>query len=203
MTLLDTHALIWATADPAKLSRAATEAIRKASREGGIAIAAITLWELAWLASHQRLQITGTVEAYLAEINPADSRTGQSIPRQLPQRPVRPPDRRHRSGRSHPLGDQGRPHPPLPPNQHRLVTLRPVSALQGYLRLKGFRIKSVRPNTKRPGEQLRGAKTKGLLAAGSAYRCGGFAGGGCAAGFCVAGLGVVPEAGAPPFTGYA
>jgi PIN domain nuclease of toxin-antitoxin system len=50
------------------LSRAATEAIRKASREGGIAIAAISLWELAWLASHQRLQITGTVEAYLAEI---------------------------------------------------------------------------------------------------------------------------------------
>jgi PIN domain nuclease of toxin-antitoxin system len=68
MTLLDTHALIWAAADPAKLSRAATEAIRKASQEGGIAIAAITLWELAWLASHQRLQITGTVEAYLVEI---------------------------------------------------------------------------------------------------------------------------------------
>jgi PIN domain nuclease of toxin-antitoxin system len=68
MTLLDTHSLIWATADPAKLSRAATEAIRKASQEGGVAIAAITLWELAWLASHQRLQITGTVEAYLAEI---------------------------------------------------------------------------------------------------------------------------------------
>ena len=68
MILLDTHALIWTTADPAKLSRAATEAVRKASQEGGIAIAAITLWELAWLASHQRLQITGTVEAYLAEI---------------------------------------------------------------------------------------------------------------------------------------
>src|SRR5258708_12258576 len=68
MTLLDTPSLIWATADPAKLSRAATEAIRKASQEGGVAIAAITLWELAWLASHQRLQITGTVEAYLAEI---------------------------------------------------------------------------------------------------------------------------------------
>ena len=68
MILLDTHALISTTADPAKLSRAATEAVRKASQEGGIAIAAITLWELAWLASHQRLQITGTVEAYLAEI---------------------------------------------------------------------------------------------------------------------------------------
>ena len=68
MILLDTHTLIWATAEPAKLSRAATDAIRKASQEGGTAIAAITLWELAWLATHRRLQITGTVEAYLGEI---------------------------------------------------------------------------------------------------------------------------------------
>lgn len=68
MILLDTHTLIWATAEPAKLSRAATEAIRKASQEGGVAIAAITLWELAWLATHHRLQIAGTVEAYLDEI---------------------------------------------------------------------------------------------------------------------------------------
>ncbi|HEY4817898.1 MAG TPA: type II toxin-antitoxin system VapC family toxin [Candidatus Acidoferrum sp.] len=71
MILLDTHALIWATADPSKLSRIATEAVRKASQEGGIAIAAITLWELAWLATHQRLQITGTVEAYVKEVTSA------------------------------------------------------------------------------------------------------------------------------------
>jgi len=68
MILLDTHTLIWATAEPAKLSRAAADAIRKAGQEGGVAIAAITLWELAWLSSHHRLQIVGTVEAYLEEI---------------------------------------------------------------------------------------------------------------------------------------
>jgi PIN domain nuclease of toxin-antitoxin system len=68
MILLDTHTLIWATAEPAKLSRAAADAIRKAGQEGGVAIAAITLWELAWLTSHRRLQIVGTVEAYLEEI---------------------------------------------------------------------------------------------------------------------------------------
>jgi PIN domain nuclease of toxin-antitoxin system len=68
MILLDTHALIWATAEPAKLSRAATDTIRKASQEGGVAIAAITLWELAWLAAHHRLQISGTVEVYLEEV---------------------------------------------------------------------------------------------------------------------------------------
>ena len=68
MILLDTHTLIWATADPAKLSRAASDAIRKAGQAGGVAIAAITLWELAWLTSHHRLRIVGTAEAYLEEI---------------------------------------------------------------------------------------------------------------------------------------
>jgi PIN domain nuclease of toxin-antitoxin system len=68
MILLDTHTLIWATAEPAKVSRAATDAIRKATQEGGVAIAAITLWELAWLATHHRLQISGTVETYLQQI---------------------------------------------------------------------------------------------------------------------------------------
>lgn len=68
MILLDTHTLIWATAEPAKVSRAATDAIRKATQEGGVAIAAITLWELAWLATHHRLQISGTVETYLVQI---------------------------------------------------------------------------------------------------------------------------------------
>lgn len=65
MILLDTHALIWAASEPAKLSRAATDAVRRASEEGGIAIAAITLWEVAWLAMHHRLQFFGTTEAYL------------------------------------------------------------------------------------------------------------------------------------------
>jgi len=54
--------------DPGKLSRKASEAIREASREGGIAISAITLWELAWLMTHGRLDISGTVEAFVEEI---------------------------------------------------------------------------------------------------------------------------------------
>jgi PIN domain nuclease of toxin-antitoxin system len=36
---------------------------------GGIGISAITLWELAWLASHDRLQLTGTLEAYVEEVS--------------------------------------------------------------------------------------------------------------------------------------
>lgn len=67
--LLDTHVLVWLTSEPAKLSKHANSAIRRASRGGGIAISAITLWELGWLASHGRLQLTGTVEAYLEEVS--------------------------------------------------------------------------------------------------------------------------------------
>jgi PIN domain nuclease of toxin-antitoxin system len=61
--------LLWLAAEPTKLSKLARSAIRRASRAGGIGISAITLWELAWLATHGRLQLTGTVEAYLEEIS--------------------------------------------------------------------------------------------------------------------------------------
>jgi len=66
--LLDTHVLVWLATEPAKLSKHASSAVRRASRAGGIGISAISLWELAWLATHGRLLLTGTVEAYLEEI---------------------------------------------------------------------------------------------------------------------------------------
>ena len=69
MILLDTHVLIWLANLPEKLSRKAREAIRRASEETGIAISAITLWELAWLATHNRLDISGTVEAFVERIS--------------------------------------------------------------------------------------------------------------------------------------
>lgn len=68
MILLDTHVLIWLASEPGKLSKHASDAIRKASRETGIAICAITLWEVAWLATHGRLQITGTVEDFVERV---------------------------------------------------------------------------------------------------------------------------------------
>ena len=68
MILLDTHVLIWLAGEPSKLSKKASEAIRRASAETGIAISAITLWELAWLATRDRLNITGTVEAFVEQI---------------------------------------------------------------------------------------------------------------------------------------
>jgi PIN domain nuclease of toxin-antitoxin system len=66
--LLDTHILIWLANEPAKLSKKATDVIRLASQEGGLGISAITLWELARLATHGRLALTGTVEAFVERI---------------------------------------------------------------------------------------------------------------------------------------
>ena len=68
MILLDTHVLIWLASAPSNLSRKANDAIRRASQGTGIAISAITLWELAWLATHDRLEITGTVEVFVENI---------------------------------------------------------------------------------------------------------------------------------------
>lgn len=63
MILLDTHALVWAVAEPKRLSRQAASAISRARQGSGLAIAAITLWELAVLVSRGRIQAYGTVDA--------------------------------------------------------------------------------------------------------------------------------------------
>jgi PIN domain nuclease of toxin-antitoxin system len=68
MILLDTHALIWLKVEPSKLSARASEAIQMARREDGLAISAISLWELAWIATHGRLSFTGTVDAFVERI---------------------------------------------------------------------------------------------------------------------------------------
>ncbi len=47
MILLDTHVLVWMASEPKQLSRRAREAIREARERTGVAIATITLWELA------------------------------------------------------------------------------------------------------------------------------------------------------------
>ena len=72
MILLDTHVLLWMTSDPKRLSKQAHEAIRHARQDqarqhAGIAIATITLWELAWLAQNGRIVATGSLESFLRE----------------------------------------------------------------------------------------------------------------------------------------
>ena len=67
MIFLDTHVLIWMASDPKRLSRKSREAIREAREKTGVGIAAITLWELAWLAENGRIQVTGSVESFVRE----------------------------------------------------------------------------------------------------------------------------------------
>lgn len=65
MILLDTHVLVWMSADPKRLSRNAMTAIKTAQIEGGLAISAISLWELAVLFARGRIQSYGSVETSL------------------------------------------------------------------------------------------------------------------------------------------
>jgi PIN domain nuclease of toxin-antitoxin system len=66
--LLDTHALVWLVAEPARLSRAATDAIRRARSSGGLAVASITLWELAMLLVRGHVRGHGTVDASIRQV---------------------------------------------------------------------------------------------------------------------------------------
>jgi PIN domain nuclease of toxin-antitoxin system len=72
LILLDTHVLAWLASDPGKLSRPAASAIRRAYRVEGVAISAMSLWELGWLVTHGRVQMPGTPESILEK---ASSRT--------------------------------------------------------------------------------------------------------------------------------
>jgi len=63
LIVLDTHVLLWAIADSKKLSRAADAAIRRSRQVDGLAISAISLWELAFLVSRGRIRSYGTVES--------------------------------------------------------------------------------------------------------------------------------------------
>jgi PIN domain nuclease of toxin-antitoxin system len=65
--LLDTHALIWMSSDPKRLSAKARDAIKGARETTGIAIASITLWELAWVAEDRRVLTNGSVESFVRE----------------------------------------------------------------------------------------------------------------------------------------
>ena len=67
MILLDTHVLLWMASDPKRLSSKARQAIRNARQNTGVAVATITLWELAWLAQNGRIQILSSVESFVRE----------------------------------------------------------------------------------------------------------------------------------------
>jgi PIN domain nuclease of toxin-antitoxin system len=56
-----------ATGEPVIVKPA--KAIRSSSQEGGLAIAAITLWELAWIATHRKVSFPGTPASLVETIS--------------------------------------------------------------------------------------------------------------------------------------
>lgn len=68
MILLDTHALIWLVSHPKKLSVKAAAVIEEERKEKGIAISAMTVWEICMLIVHKRLELTMETEAWIAKV---------------------------------------------------------------------------------------------------------------------------------------
>ena len=60
--LLDTHVVQWWSAEPDRLSPAATEALLGADE---LAVASITWFELAWLAEHERITVAIPTRSWL------------------------------------------------------------------------------------------------------------------------------------------
>jgi len=87
--LLDTHVVQWWSAEPRRLSRAATRTLEEADE---LAVAAISWWELAWLAKHERIVVTIPIRSWLEQLA-AQLRT-IGVP---PRSPTRPCPCRHRS----------------------------------------------------------------------------------------------------------
>src|SRR2546428_13821725 len=58
--LLDTHTWFWLGTRPDRLSAPARAAIDRALKSGGLAIAPVSLLEMAWLMAHHRLGFRGT-----------------------------------------------------------------------------------------------------------------------------------------------
>jgi PIN domain nuclease of toxin-antitoxin system len=65
--LLDTHVLLMLST-PERLSRAALRAIARAEKGDGIAIASITLWEIALLIHQGRIAVSGSTETFLKQV---------------------------------------------------------------------------------------------------------------------------------------
>ncbi len=92
--LLDTHALQWWSAEPQRLSRAATRALEEADE---LAVAAISWFELAWLARHERISVSIPVRSWLEQlarqvrtvgITPAIADTAVALPSRFPGDPA-------------------------------------------------------------------------------------------------------------------
>lgn len=92
--LLDTHVVQWWSAEPERLSDTATRTLSGADQ---LAVAAISWFELAWLATHERIVLTVPVRSWLERLagevqtigmTPAIADTAVSLPSSFPGDPA-------------------------------------------------------------------------------------------------------------------
>ena len=92
--LLDSHVLYWWSSDSERLSAAAARAIARADR---LAVASISWFELAWQASHGRIDVPLPIAPWLEELSrqvqtipttPAIAHTAVSLPVSFPSDPM-------------------------------------------------------------------------------------------------------------------
>ena len=92
--LLDSHVLHWWSAEPDRLSRAATRAVLEADE---LAVASISWFELAWLARRERIIVTVPIGSWLEGLadqvrtvptTPAIAATAVSLPASFPGDPA-------------------------------------------------------------------------------------------------------------------
>lgn len=69
MILLDTHVVIWLASNSDKLSRQAVSAVQDArDNRGGLALSAVTLYEIALLSMKGRIDLRTSPESFLKEL---------------------------------------------------------------------------------------------------------------------------------------
>jgi Uncharacterized protein conserved in bacteria len=92
--VLDSHVVHWWSAEPDRISAAASKAIGDA---GELAVADISWFELAWLARHERIVVTIPIASWLGQlaaqvrtipVTPAIASTAVSLPSSFPGDPA-------------------------------------------------------------------------------------------------------------------
>jgi PIN domain nuclease of toxin-antitoxin system len=97
--LLDTHAWIWMTMDPKRLSKPAAQVIRREAKARSIAVASMSLSEAAWIFANNRVRIPGTVaqavrelvdsaHVQVLELTPDIASTAAQLPSAVPSDPA-------------------------------------------------------------------------------------------------------------------
>jgi PIN domain nuclease of toxin-antitoxin system len=92
--LLDTHVVHWWSAEPDRISRSARSALKRAD---DLLIAAISWYELAWLANRQRIVLDVPIRSWLEDlgtnlrtiaVTPAIADSAADLPSSFPRDPT-------------------------------------------------------------------------------------------------------------------